>query len=146
MMDSKLSVSSVLVGKAEWTMNSSIESCIEDTSETDWRIYLGLGEKFRSSVAKLFCQIVNKSSEDPSLLTEETERSAKTLAWLFTHRFVLNINEDIENHFRAEYATITEKIIAEHLPVAISQFLSELGYNVSVTRELKQSPPLSKES
>jgi hypothetical protein len=127
MMDSKLSESSVLVGEAEWTTNSSIECCIQDTAETDWRIYLGLGENFRSSMTKLFCQIINKSGEDPALLTEETERSAKTLAWLLTHRFVLNINEDIENYFRAEYAPITEKIIAEHLPVEISRFLSELG-------------------
>jgi hypothetical protein len=108
------------------------------------------GENFRGSVAKLFRRIleqeINKSGEAPALLAKETERSAKTLAWLFTHRFVLNINEDIENHFRAEYATITEKIIAEHLPVAMSRSLSELGYNVSVTRQLKQSPPFGKES
>jgi hypothetical protein len=135
MIDNKLSVSGEPAGVAEGITNSSIERCVEGISELiDWRIYLGLGENFRRSVANVFRRILEQrleeSGEDSTLFTEGTELSAKALAFSFTHRLVLNINEDIENHFRAEDATITEHIIAEHLPVGMSRFLTEFGMNL----------------
>jgi hypothetical protein len=143
MIDTKLRLSKLPTDEAEWIRNSAIERYVEEISELiDWRIYLGLGENFRGVVAKLFRRLLEqqleKSSEDPTLCAEDTERSAKALAFVFTHRLVLNINEAIENHFRAEYATMTENIMAEYLPVAMSRFLNEFG--------LKKSAPLATES
>jgi hypothetical protein len=95
----------VFAGEDEWNTNSLIERCVEEISGLiDGRIYLGLGENFRRSVANLFRRILEQqleeSGEDPILFAEDTERSAKALAFVFTHRLVLNINEEIENHFR----------------------------------------------
>jgi hypothetical protein len=132
MIDNKLTVSTEPAGEAEWITNSSIERCVEEISELiDWRIYLGLGEIFRGSVANVFRRILEQqleeSGEDPTLFAEDTERSAKALAFVFTHRLVLDINEAIENHLRTEYAPMTENIIAENLPVAMFRFFSEVG-------------------
>jgi hypothetical protein len=139
MMNTKLSVSHVPSDEAEWITNLSMERCVEEISElTDWKIYLALGENFRSLVANLFRRILEQqfedSGEDPILFAEGTERSAKALAFSFTHRLVLKINEEIENHFRAEYATMTENIIAEYLPLAMSRFLNESGLKRSLRR------------
>ena len=139
MIDTELSVSRVPPGEAEWTTNFSMERSVEEISELiDWKIHLGLGENFRRSVANLFRQILEqrleKSGEEPVLFAEGTERSANALAFSFTHRLVLKINEEIENHFRAEYATITENIIAEYLPLVMSRFLNELGLKRSLWR------------
>src|SRR5215813_10684838 len=106
-----------------------MERCVGEISElTDWSIYLGLGENFRRSMANLFRQILEhqleESGEEPVLFAEGTERSAMILAFSFTHRLILKINEEIENHFRGGYATMTENIIAEYLPIVMSQFLN----------------------
>jgi|SRR6516165_1373905 hypothetical protein len=143
MIDTKLSVSSVPSGGRERITNLSIERCVGAISEPmDWKIYLGLGENFRRSVANLFHQILEQqlqeSGEDAIFFAEGTEQSANFLAFSFTHRLILKINEEIENHFRAGYATMTENIIAEYLPVAMSQFLSEL--------ELKKLLPFAEAS
>jgi hypothetical protein len=57
MIDTELSVSRVSSDEAEWIANLSTERCVEEISELiDWKIYLGLGENFRKSMAKLFRQ------------------------------------------------------------------------------------------
>jgi hypothetical protein len=135
MISNKLTASGEFAGEAEWIKNSSIERCVEEISDSiDWSIHLGLGKNFRGSMANVFRRILQQqleeSGEDPTLFAEDTERSAKSLAFVFTHRLVLNINEAIETHFRAEYETMTEKIIAENLPVTMFRFFSELGMNL----------------
>jgi hypothetical protein len=143
MIDTKLSVPPVPSDEAEWNTNLSMERCVGEIFElTDWSIYLGLGENFRRSMANLFRQMLEyqleESGEEPVLFAEGTERSATILAFSFTHRLVLKINEEIENHFRARYAKMTRNIIAKYLPIVMSQFLSEFG--------LKKSLPFAKES
>lgn len=144
MIDTKLRISNVPTDEAELISDSSIERCVQEISElADWRVYLGLGENFRGSVATLFRRILEQglteSGKEPTLFTEDTERSANALAFVFTHRLVLDINEDIENHFKTEYATRTEKIITDHLPVAMVRFLSELGIGGIAMEELTRA-------
>jgi hypothetical protein len=82
-------------------------------------------------------QQLEKAGEDPILFEQVTERSANSFAVSLTHRLFFKINEEIKNHFRGGYATMTANIIAEDLSVAASRFLGEFG--------LKKSLPFAKE-